>query len=177
MRFMHTKTLPPMTGLFASLIQATSLASLVGVTEFFRIGQVVVERTTMLEGESPAFLIYGFVLVVYFVVCSCLSQLSRWLERRLAARGTRVVAARGAVDPHRGTRDVVLLFPNRQPRLRLIDDVPARLKRVPPMLRRNPHPHRHLAELQVAHAMHPQRPDQSKFFLGLRQNSFPFLFP
>jgi polar amino acid transport system permease protein len=84
--------LPPMTGLFASLIQATSLASLVGVTEFFRIGQIVVERTTMQEGESPAFLVYGFVLVVYFVVCSCLSQLSRLLERRLAARGTRVVA-------------------------------------------------------------------------------------
>ncbi|MBL8699482.1 MAG: amino acid ABC transporter permease [Alphaproteobacteria bacterium] len=85
--------LPPMTGLFSSLIQATSLASLVGVTEFFRIGQIVVERTTMQEGESPAFLVYGFVLVVYFVVCSCLSQLTRRLEQRLAARGTRVVAA------------------------------------------------------------------------------------
>src|SRR4030095_14498074 len=85
--------LPPMTGLFSSLIQATSLASLVGVTEFFRIGQIVVERTTMQQGESPAFLVYGFVLVVYFLVCSCLSQLSRVLERRLAARGTRAVAA------------------------------------------------------------------------------------
>jgi len=85
--------LPPMTGLFASLIQATSLASLVGVTEFFRIGQIVVERTTMQEGESPAFLVYGFVLVVYFLICSCLSHLSRVLERRLAARGTRVVVS------------------------------------------------------------------------------------
>ena len=85
--------LPPMTGLFSSLIQATSLASLVGVTEFFRIGQIVVERTTMQQGESPAFLVYGFVLAVYFAVCSCLSQLSRRLERRLAARGARVVAA------------------------------------------------------------------------------------
>lgn len=86
--------LPPMTGLFSSLIQATSLASLVGVTEFFRIGQIIVERTTMQEGESPAFLVYGFVLVVYFVVCSCLSQFTRRLERRLAARGTRIVATR-----------------------------------------------------------------------------------
>jgi polar amino acid transport system permease protein len=84
--------LPPMTGLFSSLIQATSLASLVGVTEFFRIGQIVVERTTMQQGESPAFLVYGFVLAVYFVVCSCLSQLSRRFERRLAACGARVVA-------------------------------------------------------------------------------------
>ena len=84
--------LPPITGLFSSLIQATSLASLVGVTEFFRIGQIIVERTTMQEGQSPAFLVFGFVLVVYFVICSCLSQLSRLFERRLAARGTRVVA-------------------------------------------------------------------------------------
>jgi len=84
--------LPPITGLFSSLIQATSLASLVGVTEFFRIGQIIVERTTMQEGQSPAFLVFGFVLAVYFVVCSCLSQLSRRFERRLAARGTRVIA-------------------------------------------------------------------------------------
>lgn len=84
--------LPPMTGLFSSLIQATSLASLVGVTEFFRIGQIMVERTTMQEGESPAFLVYGFLLVVYFIVCSCLSQLSRRLERKLALRGARAVA-------------------------------------------------------------------------------------
>jgi polar amino acid transport system permease protein len=84
--------LPPITGLFSSLIQATSLASLVGVTEFFRIGQIIVERTTMQEGQSPAFLVFGFVLIVYFVICSCLSQLSRRFERRLTARGTRVVA-------------------------------------------------------------------------------------
>lgn len=84
--------LPPITGLFSSLIQATSLASLVGVTEFFRIGQIIVERTTMQEGQSPAFLVFGFVLVVYFVICSSLSQLSRRFERRLTARGTRAVA-------------------------------------------------------------------------------------
>jgi polar amino acid transport system permease protein len=84
--------LPPMTGLFTLLIQATSLASLVGVTEFFRISQIVVERTTMQEGESPAFLVYGFTLVVYFVVCSVLTQLTKRLERRLALRGATPVS-------------------------------------------------------------------------------------
>ena len=84
--------LPPMTGLFTLLIQATSLASLVGVTEFFRISQIVVERTTMQEGESPAFLVYGFTLLVYFVVCSALTQLTKQLERRLALRGTTPVS-------------------------------------------------------------------------------------
>ena len=86
--------LPPMTGLFTTLIQATSLASLVGVTEFFRVSQIVVERTTMQEGESPAFLVYGFTLVAYFIVCSILTQLTRRLEQRLLRRGTIPIATR-----------------------------------------------------------------------------------
>jgi polar amino acid transport system permease protein len=79
--------LPPMTGLLTLLIQATSLASLVGVNEFFRINQIVVERTTMQEGESPAFLVYGFALLVYFLVCAALTRLTKRLEQRLAQRG------------------------------------------------------------------------------------------
>ena len=86
--------LPPMTGLFTTLVQATSLASLVGVNEFFRINQIVVERTTMQLGHSPAFLVYGFALVVYFIVCSALTQLSSRLERKLQRTGTSAVAAR-----------------------------------------------------------------------------------
>lgn len=83
--------LPPMTGLCTTLIQATSLASLVGVNEFFRINQIVVERTTMQLGHSPAFIVYGFALIVYFLVCSSLTWLSRRLEARLHATGTSAV--------------------------------------------------------------------------------------
>ncbi|BBK41626.1 amino acid ABC transporter permease [Allostella vacuolata] len=89
--------LPPFTGLFANLIQATTLASLVGVAEFFRIGGIIVERTTLQEGHSPAFLIYGFVLVVYFVICSGLTWLSRRLERDLQRRSGQL--ARVTVKP------------------------------------------------------------------------------
>ncbi|MCC7274921.1 MAG: amino acid ABC transporter permease [Alphaproteobacteria bacterium] len=88
---------PPFTGLFSNLVQATTLASLVGVTEFFRIGNIIVERTTIQEGHSPAFLVYGFVLLTYFVICSLLTGLSRRLERSLQNRGGRVV--RVAVKP------------------------------------------------------------------------------
>lgn len=83
--------LPPFTGLFTLLIQATSLASLVGVAEFFRIGNIVVERTTMQEGHSPAFLVYGFVLLTYFAICSVLTMFTRRLERKLQSRTSRVV--------------------------------------------------------------------------------------
>ena len=81
--------LPPYTGLLSILIQATSLASLVGAMEFLRMGQIIVERTTMMTGESPAFTVYGFVLCVYFVVCFSLAMLTRYLERRLAEPATR----------------------------------------------------------------------------------------
>lgn len=81
--------LPSFAGLFTLLVQATSLASLVGVTEFLRVNQIVVERTTMQQGESPAFLVYGFTLVVYFLVCSVLTWCTRRLEQRLGTPGRR----------------------------------------------------------------------------------------
>jgi polar amino acid transport system permease protein len=42
-----------------------------------------------MTGVSPAFIVYGAVLLVYFVMCSLLSWLSRYLERRLGRPVTR----------------------------------------------------------------------------------------
>jgi polar amino acid transport system permease protein len=81
--------IPPFTGLFSVLVQATSLASLIGTLEFLRTAQIVVERTTLMTGFSPAFLIYGFVLLVYFVICFALAALTRRLERYLSERTSR----------------------------------------------------------------------------------------
>lgn len=84
--------LPAFTGLLTMLVQATSLGALVGVSEFLKTGQIIIERTTVMTGESPAFSVYGMVLLVYFVICSSLSWLSRYLERRL---GRPAVRAKG----------------------------------------------------------------------------------
>jgi len=65
----------------------------IGVNEFFRITQIVVERTTMQSGYSPAFLVYAFALVVYFAICSALTRLSRYFEQRLQKTGTSAIAA------------------------------------------------------------------------------------
>lgn len=81
--------LPAYTGLLALIIQSTSLGALVGVTEFLKAGGLVIERSTVMLGINPAFQIYGFVLLVYFAICSLLTYLSRRLERRLAATGER----------------------------------------------------------------------------------------
>lgn len=79
--------LPAFTGLLALIVQSTSLGALVGVTEFLKAGGLIIERSTVMQGINPAFAIYGFVLLVYFAICSVLTALSRRLERRLAAQG------------------------------------------------------------------------------------------
>jgi polar amino acid transport system permease protein len=78
--------LPPFTGLFTLLVQATSLGAIVGLTEFFRTGQIVVERETILTGDNPAYLIYGFVLFTYMAICSVLTSFTRRLELRIGQR-------------------------------------------------------------------------------------------
>lgn len=74
---------PSFTGLFSLLIQATSLATLVGTAEFLRTAKIIVERTTLMTGESPAFIIFGFVLCVYFIICFSLNLFTAWLERKI----------------------------------------------------------------------------------------------
>jgi len=76
--------LPAYTGLLALIVQSTSLGALVGVTEFLKAGGLVIERSTVMQGINPSFQIYGFVLLVYFAICSTLSLASRWLDRKLS---------------------------------------------------------------------------------------------
>jgi len=90
--------IPPFTGLFSLLIQATALASMVGAMEFFRTAQIVVERTTLQTGTSPAFLVYGFVLIIYFVICASLAALTKRLEARLSERRGRRVGRAPIID-------------------------------------------------------------------------------
>lgn len=84
---------PAYTGLVTLLIQATSLGALVGVNEFLKTAQIVIERTTIMQGHNPAFVIYGVVLLSYFVICSLFTWLSRYLERRLNPGRTRPVTS------------------------------------------------------------------------------------
>ena len=76
-------------------------SALVGVPEFFRIGQIVIERTTMMSGHSPAFVIYGGLLITYYVICSVLTAGTRWLERGIANRTQRLPSPRAVVPEAR----------------------------------------------------------------------------
>lgn len=76
--------LPPYVSLVTGLVQASSLGAVLGVNELLRSAQVLIEQTTISRGGSPAYLVYGVILVVYFVLCWTISVIGRRLERHFA---------------------------------------------------------------------------------------------
>jgi His/Glu/Gln/Arg/opine family amino acid ABC transporter permease subunit len=76
--------LPALVNRFIALFMGTSLAYIIGVTEFFRAANNVNNRV------YRSYEIYGFVAIVYFVCCYSLSLLSSALERRFAGPDRRV---------------------------------------------------------------------------------------
>ena len=72
---------PPYVGLLTALVQATSLGAVVGAQELLRTGQVLIEQTTIMQGGSPAYLVYGSILVVYFTLCTLISLVGARIER------------------------------------------------------------------------------------------------
>jgi polar amino acid transport system permease protein len=71
--------LPPTFGFFVMFIKDTALASQVGVMELTSAGKVLGNK-----GVSAA-LVYGTILMLYFLMSYPLSRVGKWLERRLAA--------------------------------------------------------------------------------------------
>lgn len=72
--------IPPYVGLLTGLIQATSLGAVVGAHELLRSGQILIEQTTISRGGTPAYLVYGSILVIYFVLCWLISLAGRRVE-------------------------------------------------------------------------------------------------
>ncbi len=73
--------IPSFVNQFVSMIKDTSLAFIVGVTELTQIATQINNRTMLFPTE-----IFLFIAVIYFVMCFAFTELSRWLERRLAYR-------------------------------------------------------------------------------------------
>jgi polar amino acid transport system permease protein len=77
------RLLPPMVSLLVNIIQNTTIAFVIGVNEFLQSGNRQFENLTTQTGDGHPFWIFGFVLVVFFVISFPLTLLSRFLERRL----------------------------------------------------------------------------------------------
>ncbi len=77
------RLLPPMVGLLVNIIQNTTIAFVIGVNEFLQSGNRQFENLTTQTGNGHPFTIFGFVLVVFFVISFPLTRLAAFLERRL----------------------------------------------------------------------------------------------
>ena len=75
--------LPSTVGFAVQVVKNTSIASLIGFVELARAGQLVNNAT------FQPFRVFIVVAALYFIICYPLSQLSRWLERRLHAGSRR----------------------------------------------------------------------------------------
>jgi polar amino acid transport system permease protein len=83
------RLLPPMVGLLVNIIQNTTIAFAIGVNEFLQAGQRQFENVTSgvagpVAPSYAPFLIFGFVMLVFFVISFPLTRLSAYLEKRLA---------------------------------------------------------------------------------------------
>lgn len=70
-------SLPPTVGFAVQVVKNTSIASIIGFVELARAGTLINNAT------FQPFRVFIAVAILYFIICYPLSQLSRWLERRL----------------------------------------------------------------------------------------------
>jgi polar amino acid transport system permease protein len=82
------RLLPPMVGLLVNIIQNTTIAYVIGVNEFLQAGTRQFENVTSgvagpTAPEYAPFMIFGFVMLVFFVISFPLTRLAAYLEKRL----------------------------------------------------------------------------------------------
>ncbi len=70
------RMMPALVSQFIALIKDTSLASIIGLIELTRSGEIIYERT------YHEFEVLTFIAFIYFVICFSLSRLSRKLETK-----------------------------------------------------------------------------------------------
>ena len=78
------RLLPPMVGLLVNIIQNTTIAFVIGVGEILETANRQFENLT-LAGDGHPFAIFGFVLLLFFLISFPLTRLAAYLERRLVA--------------------------------------------------------------------------------------------
>jgi polar amino acid transport system permease protein len=76
------RMIPPVVNLIVDLIQATTLASLIGVVEVLQRSRQAVEYYQLSAGDGHAAPIFAGVLLFFFVICYPLTVLARRMERR-----------------------------------------------------------------------------------------------
>lgn len=77
------RMLPGAINLATRMIKTTSLVVLIGVIEVVKVGQQIIE-VSLLKNPTASFWVYGFIFILYFILCYPISILSRKLEAKWA---------------------------------------------------------------------------------------------
>jgi polar amino acid transport system permease protein len=75
------RMLPGAINLATRMVKTTSLVVLIGVIDVIKVGQQIIELSR-LEVPTASFWVYGFVFILYFIICYPLSKLSKKLEAK-----------------------------------------------------------------------------------------------
>ncbi len=75
------RMLPGAINLATRMVKTTSLVVLIGVMDVIKVGQQIIEHSRM-EVPTASLWVYGFVFILYFVICYPLSKISRRLENK-----------------------------------------------------------------------------------------------
>ncbi|WP_094606678.1 putative glutamine ABC transporter permease protein GlnP [Sporomusa silvacetica DSM 10669] len=75
------RLLPGAINLSTRMVKTTSLVVMIGVIDVVKVGQQIIERSILKEPTS-SFWIYGFIFILYFIICYPLSKLSKKLETK-----------------------------------------------------------------------------------------------
>lgn len=76
------RVLPGIINLTTRMIKTTTLMTLIGTVDLVKVGQQIIERSILTEPLTP-FWIYGFMLIIYFIICFPISLGAKALERKL----------------------------------------------------------------------------------------------
>lgn len=80
------RMLPGAINLATRMVKTTSLVVLIGVIDVIKVGQQIIE-ISRLEVPTASFWVYGFVFILYFIICYPLSTLSKRLETKWSNLG------------------------------------------------------------------------------------------
>lgn len=76
------RLLPQAINLITRMIKTTSLVVLIGVIEVVKVGQQIID-SSRLTIPTASIWVYGWIFILYFLVCYPVSRLSLYLEKNL----------------------------------------------------------------------------------------------
>ncbi len=79
------RLIPGVINLTTRMIKTTPFVFFINVPELLKVGQQIVEVAGLTKNHLASFWVYGFIFIVYFVICYPISLYSRYLEKKWRA--------------------------------------------------------------------------------------------